>query len=312
MKKIILLIIFTLSMSACSDNQSEIISEVEEIEIPIETIEVIKEVPIEEMEILDLLKIKLSEKGYIDSTIIELVKELKLFELTPLLVFDYVEDINLYIEDCISHRDTNSQDYFVLSNNYTSFYQNTMETKDIGTLKVLVNKNYYLPSDYIPDVVPLSAEYARDNMSMVEEAADMFMKMSDAAAAEGLKIYGTSGYRSYDRQEYLYNNYKSQWGEFEADNVSARPGHSEHQTGLVMDLTVDGGLSSFTGTDEDLWMMNHSFEYGFILRYPENKSIITGYNYESWHYRYIGIDLAKKVYDSNMTYDEYYNLYLKS
>jgi LAS superfamily LD-carboxypeptidase LdcB len=304
MKKLLIILLCGFVISGCSQNKS--------IKNESNTEEIKEEVSVPVNELLDLLETKLYQKGYSMDEVVLLVKELQIFEITPILVFDYLSDIDLYIEDCKDHRDTNNQDYFVLTHSYTNYYQETIESADFGQLDVLVNKKHHLPVDYTPELISLSEAYARDNMAMVEEAAEMFMEMSDKASLEGLRIYGTSGFRSYDRQEYLYNNYVSKWGKAEADLVSARPGHSEHQTGLVMDLTIDGGLNSFTGTAEHKWMLDHSYEYGFILRYPENKSIITGYNAESWHYRYLGVELATKVKESHLTYDEYYNLYSKS
>jgi LAS superfamily LD-carboxypeptidase LdcB len=309
MKKLIILLLCGLFISGCSQKAVE---ENENVEVVKEPAEIEETFLTSEDELLILVKNKLQEKGYKSEEVILLIKELKIFELTPILVFDYISDIELYIEDCKNHRDTNNQDYFILTNSYTNYYQDTIKSTDFDQLDVLVNKKYHFPANYTPELKSLSDAYARDNMSMVKEAAEMFMKMSDEASLEGLRIYGTSGFRSYDRQEYLYNNYVSKWGQAEADLVSARPGHSEHQTGLVMDLTIDGGLSSFTGTAEHQWMLEHSYEYGFILRYPEKKSIITGYNAESWHYRYLGVELATKVNESHLTYDEYYNLYSKS
>ena len=284
----------------------------EVIEVPVETIKVIDDVPYEEMDMDDLLIIRLNQKGYSEVQISTLMDRLAVFELTPLLVYDYLDDIEAYIDDCISNRDSNSSDSFVLAGDYAGYSEDPKVSPDYDGIEVLVNKKYRLPSDYVPDTVALPEDYAREGMELVPEAAEMFMKMSDAAAEEGLRIYGTSAYRSYDRQDYLYNNYVSKWGQEEADAVSARPGHSEHQTGLAIDLTVDGGLSSFTGTPEHKWMLEHASEYGFILRYPENKTAITGYSPESWHYRYLGTELAKKLKESGLTYDEYYNLYLKS
>ena len=263
-----------------------------------------------ETEQLLLLESKFNELGYTEDEITTLVTNLEWFELTPILVFNHLDDIDAYIADCLQHRDTNDENTFILSNTYVDYMSEGIAVSNPDEDDILVNKHYYLASDYNPEIIALPENYARDGMGLREDAYNQFIKMADAAKEEGLKIYGTSGYRSYQRQATLYNGYVEKWGTSEADAVSARPGFSEHQTGLAMDLTVDGGLTSFTDTKEFTWMKANAYKYGFILRYPENKTSITGYSFESWHYRYLGIDLATKVYESHLTFDEYYALYL--
>ena len=154
---------------------------------------------------------------------------------------------------------------------------------------LIANKSYALPSDYNPGINP--------------EAQAAFDRMQAAAHDEGLNIYISSAFRSYDYQKGLYERYVARSGKAEADRYSARPGHSEHQTGLAFDLnTID---ISFADTEEYVWLREHCAEYGFIIRYPENGEAITGYMYEPWHIRYLGEDIAKKVYDSGLTLEEY-------
>ena len=126
------------------------------------------------------------------------------------------------------------------------------------------------------------------------------------------KMYASSSYRDYQYQVDLYNGYVNSKGEEWADSISARPGFSEHQTGLTVDMAATGAqLSKFADTDAFVWMQQNAHRFGWILRYPEGKEIITGYSYEAWHYRYLGVELATKVHDSGLTYDEYYELYLR-
>ncbi|MGN1105196.1 MAG: D-alanyl-D-alanine carboxypeptidase family protein [Huintestinicola sp.] len=154
---------------------------------------------------------------------------------------------------------------------------------------LIANKTYALPPDYAPGVDP--------------DAQAAFDKMQSAAAAEGLNIYISSGYRSYDYQAGLYERYVERSGKSEADRYSARPGHSEHQTGLAFDLnTID---ITFADTAEYDWLKVHCAEYGFIIRYPENGESVTGYMYEPWHIRYLGKGTAQKVCDSGLTLEEY-------
>lgn len=154
---------------------------------------------------------------------------------------------------------------------------------------LIANKTYALPSDYAPGVD--------------EDAMAAFTEMQQAAYAEGYSLYIASGYRSYDTQKSLYDGYVARDGKQAADTYSARPGHSEHQTGLAFDLnSVD---ISFANTPEGKWVAENCYKYGFIIRYPENKSAITGYMYEPWHIRYLGVNIATSVYQSGLCLEEY-------
>lgn len=154
---------------------------------------------------------------------------------------------------------------------------------------LIANKTYSLPSDYNP---------GED-----EEAIAAFETMQSDAENEGLDIYISSGFRSYDDQDRIYNNYASYDGYDAADRYSARPGHSEHQTGQAFDLNTIS--ESFAYTPEGEWVKNNCHKYGFIIRYPEGKEDITGYMYEPWHIRYIGTDKATEVYESGVTLEEF-------
>ena len=127
--------------------------------------------------------------------------------------------------------------------------------------------------------------------------------MCAAAYEDGVSLWPISTYRSYDYQEGLYNRYVERDGQEEADRYSARPGHSEHQTGLAIDLnSLD---YSFADTAEGRWIAAHCHEYGFILRYPQNKEAETGYRYEPWHVRYLGVGTATAVAQSGLCLEEY-------
>ena len=154
---------------------------------------------------------------------------------------------------------------------------------------LIVNKTYALPADYAPGV------------DAAAQAA--FDEMQAAAADEGLNIYISSGFRSYDYQAGLYQRYVDKDGKAEADRYSARPGHSEHQTGLAFDLnSID---NSFADTAEGKWVTRNCYKYGFIIRYPADKEDVTGYMWEPWHIRYLGKDTAQAVYDSGLCLEEY-------
>jgi D-alanyl-D-alanine carboxypeptidase len=131
----------------------------------------------------------------------------------------------------------------------------------------------------------------------------------EAAIPDGIEIKMTTAYRSYDFQEILYNNYVSQSGAEEADRFSAKPGQSEHQTGLAVDVSSSSVgyelTDAFGDTSEGKWLAQHAHEYGFILRYPDGKEAITGYMYEPWHLRYVGLFVANEIYQKGFTLEEY-------
>lgn len=169
---------------------------------------------------------------------------------------------------------------------------------------LIVNKSYPVPEGYRPDnmvVVPGSnQEY------LLPETADAFSEMCSAAWQQGLTLWVQSGFRSYELQTRLYNNYVAANGKTAADTFSARPGYSEHHTGLALDLNTI--TDSFANTAEGKWVAENCWKYGFIIRYPKDKENITGYKYEPWHLRYLGKDLAKDIYDSGLCLEEYFGL----
>ena len=180
-------------------------------------------------------------------------------------------------------------------------------------IDALVNKKRSLPADYIPkDLVNIDVLHKvekPESKMLRKEASDALTKLFEAAKANGYEFWAVSGYRSYNRQVYLFNNYAKNHGEEEANRFSARPGQSEHQTGLTMDVSIarlNYDLVEELGeTPEGKWLAGNAYKYGFIIRYPKGAEHITGYQYEPWHIRYLGMDLAAKVSESKLTYDEY-------
>ena len=171
----------------------------------------------------------------------------------------------------------------------------------------IVNKNNKLSENYIPsDLQQISLEYSCDNKCLRKIAKESFEQMARDAKLEGYNIVAVSTYRSYEYQEKLYNNYVKDKGYYYADMCSARAGHSEHQTGLavdIADLSLD--YDNFEYTKEFIWVKENAHKYGFIMRYPKAKFHITGFKYEPWHYRYVGIEIATYIYENDITLEEY-------
>lgn len=159
---------------------------------------------------------------------------------------------------------------------------------------LIVNKTYSLPKNY--------------GSSLTKETQEAFNIMKNDAGILGLNIYISSGFRSYNSQKIIYNNYVSRDGQINADTYSARPGHSEHQTGLAFDLNSIS--SSFANTKEGKWVNENCYKYGFIIRYIKGKEDITGYMYEPWHLRYVGEELALKLYNNGdwISMEEYFGI----
>ncbi len=187
------------------------------------------------------------------------------------------------------------------------FYTDIKKIEDPSNLLVLVNKYNKLDEDYVPeDLVEVeNGKYMR------REAAEEMKSMINDLKSTGLYIQAQSGYRSYSYQEELYEGYVEKNGQKAADAESAKAGHSEHQTGLAMDLSIDGTLDeSFGDTPQFDWLSDNAYKYGYILRYKKDKVYMTGYAYEPWHYRYVGVEAATIIHNEDITYEEYCVKYL--
>lgn len=193
------------------------------------------------------------------------------------------------------------------------FYKKVKDIKNPDSLMVLVNKLNRLQSNYVPhDLEQISLNYATNNKFLRKEAKENFEKLSSDAKKIGYSIIAVSAYRDYDYQENLFNNYVKEKGENYALKCSAKAGHSEHQTGLSVDVMgSNNDYDQFEKSKEFDWMKNNSCKYGFILRYPKGKEYITGFKYEPWHYRYVGKDIASIIYTEGITLEEYYKKYIK-
>lgn len=185
----------------------------------------------------------------------------------------------------------------------------------------LVNKEYYYVEKYTPaDLVRPNVAFSFGDQDieksyMRKEAALALEKMFSQAKKEKINLFAVSGYRSYARQNDLFKAEVAKVGEELAAQVVAYPGSSEHQSGLAMDISsqsADFMLSEeFANTAEGKWLANHAHSFGFILRYPKGKESITGYSFEPWHYRYVGQEAAKTIFENKLTLEEYFNLVKK-
>jgi D-alanyl-D-alanine carboxypeptidase len=182
-------------------------------------------------------------------------------------------------------------------------------------IDVLVNKKRNLPDSYVPeDLVTLSevpTVLENPEVNQMRNAAYEALKELFKAAQdeEGYELYARSGYRSYNTQTSLYSSYVESYGKEAADKYSAKPGQSEHQTGLSIDITCEALNfrldDTFGETEEGKWVAENAHRFGYIIRYPKDKEDITGYMYEPWHIRYLGTELAGKVFESGLTLEEY-------
>ena len=187
------------------------------------------------------------------------------------------------------------------------FYKNIKTIQEPNEISVLVNKFYRLDEHYIPDdLEKININYANDYKYLRHPARIAFEKMSQDAKKLGLSVVAVSAFRSYQYQEKLYQYYVDEKGLAYADLASARPGHSEHQTGLTVDVMgSNGDYNLFEDAIEFEWVKKNAHKYGFILRYPKGKEKITGFKYEPWHYRYIGVEDATIIYQKQITLEEY-------
>ena len=241
-----------------------------------------------------------------DKNITKLVKE-KYF------IFNKLDDYLKYYKD---NKDKGLTDVVAIINTNTNndFYTNTKETDVSKNELMLINKYNYLTASYNPDDLEVFTNvYAYgENQSLRKDAYDAFIEMWNSANKDGYKLIVNSSYRSYDEQKKIYDDYSSWYGEEDADKKAARAGYSEHQTGLAVDIqSYCSQNKDFEECEEFTWLTNNAYKYGFILRYPKDKEYLTGYKYESWHYRYVGKKVSKYIHDNNITFDEYYAYFVK-
>ncbi len=269
----------------------------------------------------------LLKKGYNTSEISMIISHSTTEVTDKFVKHDYVENISNYL----------NFDYAKLSNidRYLAYYKESRESFEnvvtfinIGldkeyykdakiinkySVDMLVNKYNGLTEDFEPkNLTRIPSDLCKDPKEterLTKEALSAYQEMYDAAKAEGYGLLVNSAYRSYKDQNEIYQTYYNLYGENYVKKYAAKPGFSEHQTGLSLDVASTKS-DIFENSKEYKWMKENSYKYGFILRFPKNKADITGFKAEAWHFRYVGKDIAKYVYENNLTFDEYYARFL--
>lgn len=251
----------------------------------------------------DLYENLKAKKGYSDEELEQLYASLKIYDLSPLIVFEKLDSIEDYVNDCLNHE--NSATSFKVSGDYLKPYENYKTVADPSLIDTYVSVKSYI-GEYEPSkLVEIDSLHAVPNVLLESRAQDAFTNMCLAIRAEDIdmRIYATRGYVSYETQKNLFTD--------DSDYVKA--GFCDDQTGLAVRVvaTENATASAFKDCKVYSWLLEHAHEYGFIQRYPEGKEALTGHSFESNYFRYVGVDLATKIHDSGMCFDEYYANYIK-
>ncbi|MBR6133180.1 MAG: M15 family metallopeptidase [Bacilli bacterium] len=271
---------------------------------------------------------KLILKGYKETEAVEFIKTLNQEQINYLLEQDYNEDyskiilskyfkpqyLNSYIEYKLYHRKVTIEDTIAIVNTHANvgWYNEEYTSQNYNEYLVIANKFYKLPEDYHrDDIIPISLAYSYNGNKASKVVIEAFEEMyNDIKSELGVRLMINSSYRSYEWQEQIYNSFLRTSIQY-ADSHAARPGHSEHQTGLVLNISsIENPNETFDTSEEFEWLKNNSYKYGFIQRYPEDKKHITGFN-ETWLFRYVTPEVAKIIHDEGITFDEYYAYYIE-
>ena len=270
---------------------------------------------------------KLLQLGYNENEIDKIKQNLKNIDhileidynskLTSIITQKYFLEKNLdkYITYHQNHQDKSLEDVVAIINVHADqeHYEDVFEADVSKGNLILVNKYHELKEDYTPnEVTSISLKYAYPDNKLAKDVLEAYQNMWNKAKEDGITLIATSAYRTYQSQEKVYNSFLKN-GEEYADSYAARPGFSEHQTGLSVDIFGYGTTKkTFEDSPSYSWLQENAHKFGFILRYPKNKEYLTGYNYEAWHYRYIGVKDATKLKNENITFDEYYAYYIEN
>lgn len=271
---------------------------------------------------------QLIAKGYESSTVTLIENKMQESDIEYLLnedKIDYVKDLledkyfikenfQKYIEYYEQNSKKSFHDVIAIINvgSDKSWYEVVNTTNTSDKYLVLVNKFNSLPENYEAGVIKrFTSTYALGDVSAEETCYNAFIEMTKAAKEEGITIVATSGYRTYETQKNIFDEMASSKGEQYALEHAAKPGTSEHETGLSLDIFSFGSvMETFKTTPAYAWLHENAYKFGFIERYEEGKEFLTGYKPESWHYRYVGVDTAIKLKEEGITFDEYHAFYL--
>lgn len=234
----------------------------------------------------------------------ELIKDISKY-----LAFDYFKSDNLFRYIEYYYGDYEEAVLYVNIGLDRDFYEDANVITEFSTT-VLANKYNKLDENFEPDnIVQIKSSCSKGEEYLSKEAQVAFEDMCDAALEDDMHILANSAYRSYENQQEVYDTYLNLYGQNYVDNYVALPGYSEHQTGLALDVAARD-YNTFRNSPEYEWMLENAYKFGFILRYPEDKQDITGYKNESWHFRYVGKEIANYIQENGITYDEYYVMFL--
>ena len=268
----------------------------------------------------------LIKKGYTTEEINYILKSANNDSLNEFLKKDYINNISKFLEYNFSIL-SNLDRYINYQNEHNidselvviyvnigldkQYYQDIVETNKFS-YNMLVNKYHGVSSDFVPEnLVDVPSDYGK-NQKLNEETLKAFIKMSeDCKSATGYKLLVRSGYRDFEEQKKTYNTYLKTYGKSYAENYVTHPGFSEHHTGLAIDIKAESS-DVFANSKESAWTYQNAYKYGFILRYKKEYEDITGIKYESWHFRYVGEEIAKYINENEMTYEEYYIRFLNN
>ncbi len=272
---------------------------------------------------------KLLELGYNLEEIKVLQKELNADQLNEILEYDYntlipsfcketyfiFKNLQEYLEYQKVNKTLEYSKVVAIVNTEANevIYENVHETVVSKGFLMLVNKRNGVTADYVPeDLINIPVAYAYEGKQVSKSIYNNLVELLEAAKKEGITFVVSEGYRSYERQEISYNYWKNMYGIGKADTIAARAGYSEYQTGLSVTLQLYGNKLDNEVVEESTqnkWLIKNMSSYGFILRYPQNKEDITGFDYNAWRIRYVGSMAATYIMSNNITFEEYYAFY---
>lgn len=272
--------------------------------------------------------LSLKDKGYNKNTIKYVLLNFKKADIKTLINTKYNKDVEkmitlsyfdyeLYDRYLDAKKDDENIERTVLKVDLDldkENYSDTVEETNPDSLTALVSKHRYISEDYVPsDLVDMSDDYANNyyrQLQLRSEAYEWFKKMVDDAKKEDIKFYAESGHRSFKFQKTLYNNYVNNYGQTKANMYAAKPGFSEHELGTAIDLA---NIYTIEEDDEEYkWIRKNGYKYGYIFRYTEKWQDLTGFAPESWHIRYVGVDVATTMHNENISFEEYWIKYVNT